>query len=626
MAATNEVLLVRHGETDDSAAGTAARICFALLVCATFAAFFAAQELKSTPPRVQELKVTPFFSPNRDGRFDRARASFVLKRTDIVTVTVVDRDGDPVRVVRADRRLRAGERMRVVWDGRRAGGGLAPDGTYRIRLNLRREGRAVMLPRNVIKDTVPPDVRVTSIGPQVDKVPRPELLPRADGKPARVSIKAPDRPGAHKEVLVYRTDVTPARPVFDAPVKLAAGQRRWEWDGTVDGRRVAAGTYVVVVRARDLAGNIGSSTAIPPRMEFRKPLAGRGGITVRYLSAQPPTEPVIAGQEVAVAVSSVDKNFRWSVRRVGEREVRKRGRGTRSRVVHFPAPGGKSGLYLFEVRTRSRKVSAPVVVQSQESRDVLVVLPATTWQGLNPVDDDGDGRPDTLTAGLPVRTARPFVKSGLPAQLPRHEALLLAWLDREHHRYDLTTDVALARHAGPTLAGHRGVILAGDTRWLDGRLARSLRAFVRGGGKLLSVGTESLRRTVTLTPRRRAIDPTPPTPRDLFGARLRPVERTRPLAQVTLVNVVDNIQLFAGTGGQFGGIGAFEQTIDVRGGARAVEAAAATQDGRRQVIVASRLGKGLVIRPGLPDLSASLKTNAELAGFMERTWTLLARP
>ena len=599
----------------------AARVCFALLVCATFAAFFAAQELKSTPPRVQELKVFPFFSPNRDGRFDRARASFVLKRTDIVTVTVVDRAGDPVRVLRGDRRLPAGERMRVVWDGRRADRTIVPDGTYRIRLNLRREGRAVMLPRNIVKDTVPPDVRVTSIGPQVDKVPRPELLPRPDGKPARVSIQAPDR---RKEVLVYRTDVTPPRPVFDAPVKLADGQQRWEWDGTVDGRRVAAGTYVVVVRARDLAGNVGSSTAIPPRLGFGKRLAGRGGITVRYLSAQPPSEPVIAGQPVAVAVSSVDKNFRWSVRRVGEREVRKRGRGTRSRVVHFPAPGGKSGLYLFEVRTRTRKVAAPIAVQSAESRDVLVVLPATTWQGSNPVDDDGDGRPDTLSAGLPVRTSRPFVKSGLPAQLPQHEALLLAWLDRERHRYDLTTDVALARRAGPTLAGHRGVILAGDTRWLDGRVARSLRAFVRGGGKLLSVGSDSLRRTVTLTPRRRAVAPTPPTARDLFGARLRPVER--PPVPATLVNVVDNIQLFAGTEGQFSGIGAFEQTVDVRGGARAVEAAAATQDGRRQVIVASRLGKGLVIRPGLPDLSASLKTNAELAGFMERTWTLLARP
>jgi hypothetical protein len=263
-------------------------------------------------------------------------------------------------------------------------------------------------------------------------------------------------------------------------------------------------------------------------------------------------------------------------------------------------------------------------VQSAENRDVLVVLPATTWQGLNPVDDDGDGRPNTLSAGLSVRIGRPFVKSGLPEQLPKHEALLLIALDREHHRYDLTTDVALARGSGPTLAGHRGVILAGDTRWLDVRVARGLRRFVRDGGRLLSLGTQSLRRTVRLTPRGRAIDPTLPTPRDLFGARLRPVERLRPPA--TLVNVVDDVQLFAGTEGQFAGISSFEQTLDVRGGSGAIAAAAATQDGRRNVIVASRLGKGLVIRPGIPDFSASLRTNPELAGLLERMWTLLARP
>jgi len=204
----------------------AARTCFALLVCATFAAFFAAQELKSTPPRVQELKVTPIFSPNRDGRKERARASFVLKRSDDVSVTVIDRNGDGVRALRSNRRLAAGQRMRVVWDGRLDDRSPAPDGTYRIRLNLRREGRAVVLPRNVVKDTEPPDVRVTSIGPQVDKVPRPELLPRIDGKPARVSIKAPDRPGARKELLVYRTDVTPARPVFDEPVRLPTESSR----------------------------------------------------------------------------------------------------------------------------------------------------------------------------------------------------------------------------------------------------------------------------------------------------------------------------------------------------------------------------------------------------------------
>ena len=381
----------------------------------------------------------------------------------------------------------------------------------------------------------------------------------------------------------------------------------------------------MIVRARDTAGNVGSSAPAPPTLGFRRTFRGRGGITVRYLTAQSRSEPFTAGARAAVAVASVTR-FRWTLRRIGERTIRNRGSGSRSRVVRFAAPRGKSGVYLFEARTRGRKVAAPVAVQGAENRDVLVVLPATTWQGLNPVDDDGDGSPNTLSAGLPVRIGRPFVKSGLPEQLPRGEALLLAQLDREGHRYDLTTDVALARRAGPTLAGHRGVILAGDTRWLDAGVARSLRRFVRDGGRLLSVGTQSLRRTVTLTPRGRAIDPTLPTPRDLFGARLRPVERSGPAAQVTLTNVVDDVQLFAGTEGQFTGIESFEQTIDVRGGAAAIAAAAATQDGRRNVIVASRLGKGLVMRPGLPDFSASLRKNAELAGLLERMWTLLSRP
>jgi hypothetical protein len=596
---------------------SAPRIAFALLVGATFAAFFVAQELKSTPPLVQHVQVTGFFSPNRDGRFDRARASFDIKRTDDVTATVIDRAGDEVREIRSNTRLPAHRRMRLVWDGKDAAHHTVPDGVYRFRINLRRQNRAVVLPRNVRKDTKPPDVLVTSIGPLRDKIPRPELFPNAKGEPVRVSFSGA---GHRKEVFAYRTDVRPARSVFAAPVRLADDAQRWEWDGKVHGRRVSPGTYLVVVRMRDRAGNVGSSARIPPRFGFRQPLRGRGGITIRYLTAQAPTSPVRAGEQASVAVDSVDENFTWTVRRAGDRVIRNRGRGTRTRVVHFPAPGGKSGLYIFEARTRTRKVAAPLVVQAQQDRDVLVVLPVTTWQGTNQIDDDGDGRPDTLGAGLPVRIARPYAKTGLPAQLPTQEALLLAQLDRTRRRYDLTTDVALARGEGPRLAGHRGVILAGDTRWLDAGVARDLRAFVRSGGNLLSVGTDSLRRTVTLDDARdQAVDPTLPTDRDLFGARLRPVVRE----PVSLVNVVDEIELFGGTAGLFPGIGSFEQTLDVRGGTRAIAAAAATQPGDRQVIVASRLGRGLVMRPGIPDFSARLKTSPELATLLQRMWALL---
>jgi hypothetical protein len=286
--------------------------------------------------------------------------------------------------------------------------------------------------------------------------------------------------------------------------------------------------------------------------------------------------------------------------------------------VTFPAPRGKSGLYLFEVRTSRRRASAPLLVQARAPRPVLVVLPATTWQGDNPIDDDGDGRPDTLSPGPSIRTARRFSGDGLPPQMRRGEALLLNYLDRRGHRYDLTTDVSLALGKGPRLAGHRGVILAGDTRWLDAGVARALRRYVRDGGRLLSIGTDSLRRGVQIAPDGRASEPTQPTTRDLFGARLLPVERS----PLTLVNSVDEIGLFAGTEGLFPGISVFEETQSVAGGR--IVAAAAADDGRRRVIVATRQGKGLVIRPGLPDFSLRLRDTGEISRFMEGVWTQLA--
>jgi hypothetical protein len=54
---------------------------FALLVAATFGAFFLAQRLKNGPTAIQSLTARPYFSPNGDGRLDEARWSFRSART-----------------------------------------------------------------------------------------------------------------------------------------------------------------------------------------------------------------------------------------------------------------------------------------------------------------------------------------------------------------------------------------------------------------------------------------------------------------------------------------------------------------------------------------------------------------
>ena len=196
------------------------------------------------------------------------------------------------------------------------------------------------------------------------------------------------------------------------------------------------------------------------------------------------------------------------MRRVGERDPRSDGSGTRSRVV-LQAPGGKSGMYLFEVRTANRSVQVPFAVQSVREERVLVVLPVTTWQGLNKVDDDGDGWPDTLEDGLPVRTARPYAGGVLPPGVAEHVGPLLAAIDRPGcattSRPTSRSPAARARSS----SGHTGVVLAGDTRWMDGGVQRSLRALgARRRARSCRPGPTACDAPSTVTPaRHRVADP-----------------------------------------------------------------------------------------------------------------------
>ncbi len=392
------------------------------------------------------------------------------------------------------------------------------------------------------------------------------------------------------------------------------------------------GVYLVGVQARDKAGNRGATPALDadglPRTRHGHRLRGHGGITVSDLVVQTPLTPTTQGAPVMFFVGARKHAYAWSVRRVGGPQKPLRSGISRDVKLTIPAPHGPAGVYLLSVHRGHTTKRVPFVVSGSgvgtltAPRGVLVVLPAITWQGRNLVDSDGDGEPDTLDAGVSVPQTRPFAGDGLPIGFGANEANAVAALDRNKHGYDITTDLALAAGVGPQLAGHHGVLLAGDERWITARLADQMRSFVREGGVLASLGTDSLMRSVEISPRTgRLHAPTRRAPADLFGSRILPIVN-RP---VTLTNLTLSaaVPLFVGTDGEFTGYTRYEPTTSL--GTRLRLATDAVDERGRIVIVAARYGRGLVIRVGLPDFSSKLLTDRDSAQLYERIWTLLSR-
>ncbi|HEX6388072.1 MAG TPA: N,N-dimethylformamidase beta subunit family domain-containing protein, partial [Solirubrobacteraceae bacterium] len=291
--------------------------------------------------------------------------------------------------------------------------------------------------------------------------------------------------------------------------------------------------------------------------------------------------------------------------------------------VRVPIPRGESGLFVLTVRSGTRKQQVALPVRSSAPHRVLVVLPAITWAGRNPADDDGDGAINTLDRGVGAAVDRVMVGdgTGLPVGLGTHEAKVLAYLDRNRHRYDLTTDWALYKGGPPArLDAYKGILLAGDTRWLPARVGARLRRFVRGGGTLASLGTQSLRAQVSVSRHDRLFQPTALDEEDLFGARIGPLERTRP---VTLTSFEDKLQWFAGGTGELSGYTRLEPTLGL--GTDLERVSAAVTPDAKPVVVGARFGNGLVLRTGLPELALRIDDDPNSTALMERTWTLLSQ-
>lgn len=592
-----------------------ARVVFIVLVGATFSAFFAAQRLKGAPPVVRVTKMTKFFSPNGDGVRDRNDIHVSVKQRDDVTVSVVDRDGGEVRRLVSNVPAQPFRPLDVSWDGRTDEGGVAPDGSYRLRIAMRREGRSVTVQRQMIVDTTPPKPVVARVAPAVaGSAPAPfTMLVR------HVSRYKP------MQLRVLRTDSGRPREVasFTAP----RATRRVSWTPTSP---LAPGTYMIVASVADRAGNVGASVSLPP---LPGEISGQPGFTVRALAAQAPDDPVIAGQRIEFFVDSRGRDYRWRVRRVGAARPVKRGTAKPGAPLVMRAPNGISGIYLLELRHGTDTARVPFLVQSQQRARILVVVPAITWYGSDQVDDDRDGLPNTLENRGPVDHPR-VLRGGadqLPAGFAQEIAPLLVYLDRNHLRYDLTSDLSLALDGSrdPRASDRDGVLLAGPLRWIPARQARRLRRYVLDGGRLASFGDDTLRRSVSVT-RTRLLRPTQPTPTDPFGARLEPLRRGTAAVPLTVLDQRPEEPLLAGSDGSLDGFAVFEESAarpdDTRARVLAALGQEPTDEQRARAesegksppealaaLTLSRFGKGTIIRVGLPEWGERIGKDPEVA-------------
>jgi len=564
-----------------------AAVVFGVLVLATFSAFFLANQLKSRPSVLDGIRLDSYFSPNGDGFRDTLPISFSIDATDTTAIDVVDADGTRVRRLADGLRIRAKRPVRVRWDGREDGGGAAPNGVYRLRLILEGDGSAVLAPKSFTLDTVPP-APAAIVSEDMPIV--------APGRPVPFRVRGVSA-GTRPQFEVLRTDVSPVRTVrrFDGEI---GDRQRYTWDGrTASGDPAGPGTYLIAVRARDAARNLGVGPKLPLRPG---PVAGRPGITIRSLAVQPPVRPARAGDLVSFRVDARERAYSWALRRLGTSKPVAAGRRPAGRTtLLLRAPRAPSGVYLLEVRSRGSFTSVPLAVQSRTRSQPLIVLPMITWLGRDPVDDTGDGVPEVFGNGSSVRFPRLFAyPGGLPTGLADDIAPLLVYLDRQEIRYDITTDLALSFTDEPRIGERRGVLLAGSPEWVSRPVARRLRTFVADGGRVATFAPRALRASVTVGEGVLS-RPTPATALDALGGRVADA-RAVPPQPLSVLAEDPSLGLLEGFAGQLSGFTEVEELISP-GRAGEVTTSVGEEGTRlRPALSATAQGKGLVIRVGLP--------------------------
>jgi hypothetical protein len=275
------------------------------LLVATAAAFAITEHLKLIKSPVYGTLVSKELSPTCGCRERRATIQIRLRHRDSVTVTILDGGNHKVATVASQVRVPPRRHFPFVWDGRDQTGAQAPDGVYYAEVHLANAHRTIVLPNRIVLDTQTPKVLSASAA-------KPVLFA---GPGRSVTIRYALSEQANAVVYLHGRQIIRGRPT-----RL---RYRVKWSGTLDGRPLRAGSYVLSVGARDAAGN-------------ETPAAGRKDVTValRYIEVEPGRLTVRAGGHLAVRVQTASSRYTWHLgRRHGAR------RGHRLNLTAPTTPG-----------------------------------------------------------------------------------------------------------------------------------------------------------------------------------------------------------------------------------------------------------------------------------------------
>jgi hypothetical protein len=297
------------------------------LLVATAAAFAITEHLKLIRAPVFGTLVTKAFSPVCNCSTDTAAIRIRLRHPDTVTVTIVDSGHHAVATVASGFHMAARHPHTFPWDGRTSTGAVAPDGVYYPWVKLDHPSHTYRFTNRITLDT------------QV-----PKVLSATGGKPVLFA-------GPGRTVAIHYEFSEPANALVYLGSHLVIRGRptrqhdKVKWAGTLYGRPLPAGTYVLSVAARDAAGN-------------ETPAAGRQKVRVvlRYAVITPRHVTARAGRPFIVHVQTAVPRYTW---RLANKHGSRRGRLLR---LHAPTT---PGTYRLVVTANGNPTTALVRVRAK---------------------------------------------------------------------------------------------------------------------------------------------------------------------------------------------------------------------------------------------------------------------